>query len=153
MKMINRRIFLYSLLFLTGIMVILACSGQNGSSSGLLPEQEVADQDTTGQSVIEFESMVHDFGMIVEGEMVVCYFDYTNNGDGDLVISSVETTCGCTTPDWSSEPLKPGGKQQMKVIFDARGRSGIQRKVITVRSNAANPSVELTVKAEVKSNV
>ena len=29
-----------------------------------------------------FDTLVHDFGTIIEGEMVVCYFDYENNGEG-----------------------------------------------------------------------
>ncbi len=49
--------------------------------------------------------------------MVVCYFDYENKGKGDLLITSVEATCGCTTPDWSREPLKPGERGQPEDCF------------------------------------
>jgi len=65
------------------------------------------------------------------------------------VITSVETTCGCTTPDWNKEPLKPGKRDQLKVVFDASGRSGSQYKIVAVESNAATPSVRLTIKANV----
>ncbi len=75
-----------------------------------------------------FDTLIHDFGTIIEGEQVVCYFDYRNEGGEDLLISSVEATCGCTTPDWSREPLGPGEKGSLAIIFDASGRSGIQRK-------------------------
>ena len=133
--------------------ILMACSGQNGSGERVTGEGAEVVHDSAGQAHISFQNLEHDFGTIIEGEMVVCYFEYTNEGKGDLVIRSVEVSCGCTTPDWSSEPLRPGGTERLKVIFDASGRSGVQRKVVTVRSNAANPSVRLTVKAEVQSNV
>jgi hypothetical protein len=95
----------------------------------------------------------HDFGTILEGERVVCYFDYENQGEESLVIQSVEASCGCTTPDWSSEPLAPGEKKSLQIVFDATGRSGAQLKLVTVISNASNPRVQLTLRADVKDNV
>ena len=132
---------------------LLSCSGHNGSGATGANEVPVSANDSVNQAFISFNGVVHDFGTIIEGEMVVCYFDYMNSGVGDLVIRTVETTCGCATPDWSEAPLGPGKKNQLKVIFDATGRYGVQRKVITVWSNAINQEVKLTIKAEVKSNV
>ena len=142
-----------SRLWMMGILFIMACSGQNDS-----PEPEAGDlsessKESYGQSLISFSRMSHDFGTIIEGEMVVCYFDYENIGERELVITSVEATCGCTTPDWTREPLKPGEKERLKIIFDAKGRSGAQRKVVTVMSNGDNFPVRLTIKANVNSNV
>jgi len=142
-----------SKLWMMGILFMLACSGQNdrqGLNAGDLGESP---EGSTGQPLMSFLSMRHDFGTIIEGEMVVCYFDYENSGERELVIKSVETTCGCTTPDWSREPLKQGEKERLKIIFDAKGRSGAQRKVVTVTSNANNSPLRLTIRANVNSNV
>jgi hypothetical protein len=81
---------------------------------------------------------------------VVCYFDYENTGSSELVINSVEASCGCTTPDWSSEPLQPGERKSLQIIFDATGRSGMQRKVVTVTSNASNGEVRITLMANIE---
>jgi len=135
------------------ILGVLSCGGQNGSQeeeSQILPGTS---QNTQGEAVMLFDTLVHDFGTIIEGESVVCYFDYMNSGDGDLLITAVEATCGCTTPDWSSEPLKPGMKETLEIIFDASGRNGEQRKQITVRSNASNQVVRLTIRANVNNSV
>jgi hypothetical protein len=84
---------------------------------------------------------------------VVCYFDYLNNGGAELVITSVEATCGCTSPNWSKEALRPGEGNRLELIFDASGRSGTQRKLVKVRSNAKNQQVTLIVKANVINGV
>ena len=135
------------------ILVVFACGGQNGSqeqeSSALLIEG----QDAQGKPVMHFDTLIHDFGTIIEGERVVCYFDYENEGGEDLLITAVEATCGCTTPNWSGEPLGPGEKETLEIIFDASGRSGEQRKLVTVKSNASNQVVRLTIRARINNSV
>ena len=152
MKTTNRRWALFPGSFLLLVLVIIACTGQNGrqGSKGVV-ESEVI-QDASVEALIDFDTLIHDFGTIIEGEMVVCYFDYLNNGESDLVITSVEATCGCTTPDWKREPLKPGERENLKVVFDATGRSGSQRKAITVRSNASNSTVRLNIMANINNS-
>jgi len=140
-------------LWMTGILLIMACSGQNDSPGPEAGDLSESSEESSGQSLISFSRLSHDFGTIIEGEMVVCYFDYENIGERELVITSVEATCGCTTPDWTREPLKPGEKERLKIIFDAKSRSGAQRKVVTVMSNGDNSPVRLTIKANINSNV
>jgi len=141
-----------SFLLLLGF-VLLSCGGQNGRQQQPdNPEEEIT-QSAAGQAIILFDTLIHDFGTIIEGEQVVCYFDYWNKGDVDLLISSVEATCGCTTPDWSREPLRPGEQGSLEIIFDASGRSGIQRKLITVRSNANEQEIRLTIRANINTDV
>ena len=136
--------------YLLALLVIMGCSGHNGSIPSDLVEQEVIAQDSAVQAVITFSKLTHDFGTILEGENVVCYFDYENTGKADLLISSVDASCGCTTPNWSREPVKAGDRKSLKIIFDATGRSGAQRKVVTVLSNASNVVVKLTIKANIE---
>ena len=143
----------YHALWLVFMGSLLACSGQNGSHDAVSTTPGEQTQNPLVQSIIEFDTLAHDFGTIIEGEKVVCYFDYYNRGESLLVISSVEATCGCTIPRWSGEPLQPGEKKSLKIVFDAAGRNGVQRKTVTVKSNAGNPLVRLTLKADVTDNV
>ncbi|MFO7669662.1 MAG: DUF1573 domain-containing protein [Bacteroidales bacterium] len=145
-------------MFWRGLVVLLilallfSCSGQNGRNV-TNPAVELDDiQSASLQADISFDKLSHDFGTIIEGEMVVCYFEYENIGNGDLIITSVEATCGCTSPDWDKEPLKPGEREQLKVVFDSNGRSGSQLKGVTVNSNSLTPEVRLTLKANVTNN-
>jgi hypothetical protein len=135
------------------MLLVYACGGQNGRENQDGPSLAEREEYSLGEPVMLFDTLVHDFGTIIEGERVVCYFDYTNTGDGDLLIIGVEATCGCTIPNWSREPLKPGAKGTLELIFDASGRSGEQRKLVTVRSNARDQLVNLTIRAKVISSV
>ena len=135
------------------ILLALACGRQNGSQDQGNLIHEGRYQEVQGKPVMYFDTLIHDFGTIIEGERVVCYFDYINSGGEDLLITAVEATCGCTTPSWSSEPLGPGKKETLEIIFDASGRSGEQRKLVTVKSNASNQVVRLTIRANVNNSV
>jgi hypothetical protein len=139
---------------LAGLLLLFwSCGGQNGRQEAeFIPGQNVL-QDAQGEPVLVFDTLIHDFGTIIEGEQVVCYFDYRNKGSQDLMITHVETTCGCTIPNWSQEPLGPGQKETLELIFDASGRKGEQRKQITVRSNTGQQVVRLTIRANVINNV
>lgn len=99
---------------------------------------------------IEFEATSHDFGTISEsGGPAVYEFVFKNTGDGPLILTNVRTSCGCTTPFWSREPIAPGGKGSVKVSFDPRNRPNNFFKNVTVNSNASNPVVSLTIKGTV----
>ena len=139
------------LLVLAG--ALLSCNGQNGREQPEAATQAVTGQNIDNEPVIVFDTLIHDFGTIIEGESVVCYFDYRNGGGGELIITSVEANCGCTTPDWNGEPLGSGKKETLEIIFDASGRSGEQRKLVTVKSNASNQVVQLTIRANVNKRV
>lgn len=134
-------------------MMIGGCHGQNDSVDKSADYQDVKSGDLSGIPVLTFDTLAHDFGTILEGERVVCYFDYENSGEGSLVIQTIEASCGCTTPDWSKEPLPAGERSSLQIIFDATRRSGLQLKQVTVHSNAENPEVQLTIRANVKANV
>ena len=78
-------------------------------------------------------------------------FTFENEGTEDLIISSVTTTCGCTVPKYDTKPIPPG-ERKSEVVFDTSGRSGMQTKTITVKSNAKTPVVLLKITAEVVTN-
>jgi hypothetical protein len=131
---------------------LLSCTGQNGRNVIQVENSESPSESVHLQADILFDTLSHDFGTIIEGERVLCYFEYENTGEGDLVITEVETTCGCTTSDWKKEPLKPGERAHLQVAFDTHGRSGAQLKPVAVKTNATVPVVWLTIKAKVIRN-
>jgi hypothetical protein len=88
--------------------------------------------------VLTLEKSSYDFGDISQGEIVEHVFKFTNTGDEPLLITNVVASCGCTTPQWTKEPVMPGGKGEIKVGFNSAGRSGIQTKSLPVNSNALN---------------
>ena len=68
--------------------------------------------------VIRFDKKVHDFGdvMIAEGP-VSCIFTFTNIGKDPIVIHNVISSCGCTTPEWTREPVRPGATGTIQATF------------------------------------
>jgi hypothetical protein len=91
--------------------------------------------------VLTLEKTSHDFGDIQQGEVVEHVFKFTNTGNEPLIITNVQASCGCTTPQWTKEPVMPGGKGEIKVGFNSAGRMGIQSKSLPVISNAVNDVV------------
>jgi len=100
---------------------------------------------------IEFEKEIHDFGEIPEdGGKVTYSFRFKNTGGQPLVVHNVKASCGCTSPDWTRKPVKPGSGGYVKATFDPRRRPGNFNKSIVVRSNAKEASVVLRITGKVK---
>lgn len=77
-------------------------------------------------------------------------FEFKNTGDAPLIISNVQSTCGCTVPTKPTEPILPGKMGKIDVKYNMN--PGTIRKTITVESNAVNFEngvVKLTIKGEV----
>ena len=97
---------------------------------------------------IKFNVSVHDFGTFPEETGKVSYtFEFTNSGQSDLIVQNVRASCGCTTPDWTKTPVKPGETGFVEVTYNASGRPGAFTKTITVTTNAGEEV--LTIKGEV----
>lgn len=103
---------------------------------------------TKNAPYIKFEKVEHDYGTLIKGSNGDCNFEFLNAGDQPLVLTSVVSSCGCTIPDWPKEPIMPGKKAVIKVTYDTN-RLGVILKQITVRSNAENADVVLTIKGQV----
>jgi hypothetical protein len=61
----------------------------------------------------------HDFGKIKQGEPVTYSFEIKNIGTKPLVVENSWASCGCTTPEKITEPIKPGGSAKLKVQYNA----------------------------------
>ncbi len=101
---------------------------------------------------IEFEKSVYDFGKILEGEKIQYTFRFTNTGKSPLVITNAQATCGCTVPDWSREAIAPGAGGEIKVIFDSKGRSGVQIRPVVISANTPQGTYEVQLIGEVISD-
>ncbi len=87
---------------------------------------------------IQFEEMKYDFGSVKQGDVVEHVFKFKNAGTAPLVISNIGTTCGCTVPDWTKEPIMPGKSGTVTAKFNSTGKMGMQNKVLTVESNSTS---------------
>jgi hypothetical protein len=101
------------------------------------------------QGVIKFKTESHDFGKIEEGVQATYTFEFTNTGTAPVVISNAQASCGCTTPDWTKEPVMPGKTGKVTASFNSQGRPGNFSKTVTVVSNSETPQIVLSIKGEV----
>ncbi|WP_341227670.1 DUF1573 domain-containing protein [uncultured Arcticibacterium sp.] len=104
---------------------------------------------SNAQGVLKFENEKHDFGTLAEGPVANYTFKVTNTGTAPVVISRAMASCGCTTPEWSQDPILPGASSSIKVGYNTSGRPGNFKKTITVTSNAENSTVILTINGTV----
>ncbi len=97
----------------------------------------------------KFETEVVDYGTIEHNADGNREFKFTNTGKEPLIISNAVGSCGCTTPQWPKEPIKPGASGVIKVHY-ATDRVGAFEKTVTLTSNADTPSKVIKIKGVVK---
>jgi hypothetical protein len=102
------------------------------------------------KSVISFDQKEFNFGTFRESDgMVVHDFIFTNVGKVPLILRDVKASCGCTTPEWTKEPILPGRTGSIRVSFNPKNRPGSFSKTIQVSSNAEVPVVTLAIQGVV----
>lgn len=102
---------------------------------------------TPGQDVLVLKESEHDFSQIPQGKPVYYNFEIVNSGKTPLVLDNVQASCGCTTPEWSKDPIAPGATAKIKVGYNAAAE-GPFNKTITITYNA-NQSKVLQIKGTV----
>jgi hypothetical protein len=105
---------------------------------------------STRTSSIIFDTIMHNFGEIPFGGKAEFEFVFTNAGMSPLVLTHVKSTCGCTIPEWSKEPVNAGGKGRIHVKYDTK-RVGTFNKSVYVYSNAENGVQRLMISGKVRS--
>lgn len=86
---------------------------------------------------IVFDKTVFELGEVKIDEKKSFDFTFTNKGKGKLVITRVETGCGCTEVEFSKHFYNKGAKGKIKVTFDATNfQPSKVKKTITVFSNS-----------------
>jgi hypothetical protein len=136
------------LLHITGLLTLLLFGADctNQKSNEVSGTVEVK---TGSMPDISFEKTEHNLGRILQGEKVGYNFIFTNDGGASLVILDASASCGCTVPKYSREPISPGEKGSVEVVFDSSGRMGQQSKTVTLKTNGKVQIVYLTIKANI----
>src|SRR5258705_3942188 len=97
-----------------------------------------------------FREKIHDFGDIKEADgPAVFEFSLNNKSTRPVSILSVKPSCGCTTPDWTRQPIAPGGSGFIKASFDPKGRPGYFNKSLTVTTDWDGTPLVLQIKGNV----
>ena len=99
---------------------------------------------------INWNKTIHDFGEIKQGIPATTTFEFTNIGSVPVIISEVETSCGCTSPFYTEKPVLPGNKGKIETRFSA-AHLGTFNKTITVWMNSGE-TIKLMIRGTVVEN-
>ena len=97
-----------------------------------------------------FTEKTFDFGTVKEEEGPIIHeFAFINKGMEPVKILNVKASCGCTTPDWSKDPIQPGQNGFIQAQYNPQNRPGEFNKSLTVTTDAGSAPVRLYIKGNV----
>jgi hypothetical protein len=136
------------------LTILLSVTQIQAQSNKTKVDPAKAKVDTNSNKVeMAFENTVdgitaHDYGSIVYGANGKFDFNFTNNGTKPIIISDVKSSCGCTVPTWTKEPVEPGKQGTVSVIYNTT-LAGVFNKTVVVYSNASNSPVRLEIRGKI----
>ncbi len=136
---------------IVAILSVFAFSSCKDNAADKVNEENVvaaADRDAESGKfpVMAFEESQFDFGTIDQGTNVEHVFKFKNTGDAPLMIVNAKSSCGCTVPEYTKEPIAPGATGEMLVKFNGSGQNQVS-KTVTITANTQAGNETLTIKA------
>lgn len=132
--MIMKRVFIYM-----AIVAALCCTNLYGQGSKS-PEA----------GIVEFNEKIHDFGDVLEKDGILKYrFEFLNISKNPVVVHNVVSSCGCTTPSWSKEPILPSNKGYIDVEYSNDQGPYPFDKTLTVYISGVSKPVVLRIRGTV----
>jgi hypothetical protein len=139
------------------VLIAFSCKEENQFKAPDTPDEVIMPkttqqnqvEDKTPRTTVSFDKMIHDFGDVKEGETVETQFKITNTGKNDLIIIEAKGSCGCTVPEVTKEPIKPGASETISVKFDTKGKQGNVTKSVNIKCNTENYVEQVKITANV----
>ena len=100
---------------------------------------------------VTIDKTVHDFESVSEsGGPVSATFTVTNNTKAPILLTHVSASCGCTTPEWTKEPIEAGKTGKVTATYNPKGNSGPINKTITIITNSNPNRFTVRIKGKVE---
>lgn len=93
---------------------------------------------------LTFGKTLHDFGSLVFGADGTYEFTFTNSSKKPVILTDVKSSCNCTVPTWTKEPIQPGATSQIRVVYNTQ-LPGAFNKTVSVYHTGSNSPVRLSV--------
>lgn len=106
------------------LIVLLGCLSLCNSCSGRI-------EPTT----VEIEDPIRHYYPILEGEELWIAYDIWNTGKNPLVISEIQTSCGCIVADEGKRIIPPGHDERLMFRYDSSKNRGFTRHQIRLYGN------------------
>lgn len=98
---------------------------------------------------VEVSSMQIDFGDFDWEDVQTSTFSLQNTGQAPLMVQDITTSCGCTTVEYSKEPVPVGKSLDIKVTYKAEHPEHFN-KTITVYCNAEESPLQLKIQGNAR---
>lgn len=102
------------------------------------------------KTTMEVPNTKFDFRKMKEGEKVRHNWTVKNTGNNPLMISNVQTSCGCTAPSFPKEPILPGSEAIITLEFNSAGKEGLVNKNALIIANTDDSPFSIGFTAEVE---
>ena len=106
-----------------------------------------AQSDAVSKNRLSIPQPAHDFGRIAQGKPVFHEFRVVNPTTSVVSMENVQASCGCTTPEWSREPIPPGESSIIRVGYNAAATGYFEKTIMVFHSGGE--SIQLNIKGEV----
>jgi Protein of unknown function (DUF1573) len=107
-----------------------------------------SDASQTTPHLIKFEEETHDFGIRDQGVKTETVFKFKNTSQVPVKLTNVKAACGCTTPEWSKDEIKPGAIGEISVSYNSE-RVGVFTKSIAVNYNDRTDPITIFIKGQI----
>lgn len=124
------------------LLVLLLAIAQVGMA------QNFGQSTSKGKASIKWVKTELDIGEVPQGKPIDLAYKLKNEGMVPVIITKVESTCGCTVPSYPKAPIKYGKTAKIVVTFDAKSL-GAFYKTIKVYTNAGGKPKELRLRGTV----
>ncbi len=122
-------------------------------SPNVAPPQPPKNVPLSQDAKIVFESTQHDFGVVPDQKSLVCNFSFKNTGTERLVITAVNTGCGCTAAKLPKYEFAPGEGSAIEITYNPKGSGKQSRQIQVMTNDAAQPQLQLLISAQVLPDV
>lgn len=105
--------------------------------------QTIAGNNPVAESAV-LKEKGFDFGKIPQGRPVTHVFELVNKSNSPIVLENVMASCGCTTPEWSKEPIQPGAVSTIKVGYNAAAEGAFNKNVTIQIAGGSVQTINIT---------
>lgn len=128
------------------VFAALHCAGQNISVPRSMLDS-IANPPVADLPQFAFERLTADVGGLSDSDEPADFvFPFRNTGNEPLVITQVNTSCGCIMATYPKKPVAAGGQGEVVLTYNPYQQAGtVYRKVFVYTNASTRPSAQLTL--------
>lgn len=123
----------YTISLILALSLFTAAFAQQAVNPAITPRPEV----------LKLKETSYDFGKIAQGKPVTHIFEVVNTGKEPIALENVQASCGCTTPEWSRQPILPGATQQITVGYNAATEGPFEKSITVFYNKGQMQSIQI----------